>query len=1605
MPLIISRKNKIRKFKKRHLSALLLAVLFCIALYRAYNIVYHFRKISFKSLKIDSIEILNNPDIPSELENSRSNGFSHLKINVNTLFIESICPLYLEFGDITGEIVSEASDSKIKISMDRLAFIKKGSFAFMAALKLTNFDLKTSVCEFLSSDTTLSLKFYVKARFCFIPLCFYKKLTLKRSDFRAAPKNKLDLDFLTIKSEKEPCPCIKIGIKKSHLSQLTRANPEFAFYVGILKLDFSGILVKRLIINSFHSSCYYETDGILKVPNELSTCYLDSEMPYKHYASTFVPGIVDDKSSDVVFYFMTVQLTRYFENINCDSSMPPSFNLVLNNTSLYTVDELLPESTDFLVQPALEEVLMSNDKNQNVRSMNRREYNQKIVLFKFKEHNGSDLDGAPPNNDPGFFDFSYFIRRYLFSNNVMKFDLAISSNSLLYELLEYIYDLIELKLEFSIKVGDNNVAEAEVGTEKSFFLNRNDFGDVLSFKIKFQENIEFSKVDLENVTLKLQSFTVNEYTEKLDKLLGVIINYNQGITFRSENYKLLIWKFSQKSRLFDNYDIEHDVAESRDKKFIIMKSKVDISEFGTSRRFLSKQKSSLFDYNKFYSKMNAKKIEIEGYMENLIVKENNEANMKNVSRLYSVGTMQMSAKGQSNFVILETPRFSLRIRTPNIRTVTVFPASKFLIFLKSGKKYGKLKAETKGILRKIKVEFNEIFDHFSKNEIFIEINDSIKFKCIPEQFRKKQVSDLSPLVIDFKKVNNQIEKQRAIKNQDPSLLTVFFPFELSFLHQGKDANFLGLRLRHVIRKDADDYTTLASYTGLDFLYNHGFQQSECISIANRARKDRKAIRNIFRTTKLSFPLNFGMMVPLICEADDFEIVMAYNGEDTVFYCNKPADIRINIALPGRKYRNSFDFTADFIKNTHLCCLSDFIAGLAMSIGRKVTIRDYSMENYKNVIDLSIVAGHNKDEKDSLNISLKMPLLTFELPNFFFLNLNDIFSLESDSGDFVSKLEIMRNGDQAQITLNATWNTLFNSHTNRYYLKSQNQHLTASFDTSVMDMLYKLTNLIKFCLENRNVRSVNWEYSYQTNEVKAMGFRDEDAFPEIFYEDYQTNGDFEDTCAKPVIDLEILKVDYSNSKLSGEIKIWSDNLAENVGFFINYILKNLPSRIVENNVTIQLKAENMCSIFYLKDEIRYLGFEKLDFYTEKKATIVLQPSVSLDHVDEHNFENFKKSLNGQMDNFIVVDFEFLYPELPILENLDLANVRTTYFLEPFISNFLDLKAFLQIHSIYTYTLSLVKNKISKSISGIADGISRLASRLLYLGDYAEDLVSDDRIKVSYDREDHIIYLKVKSPFSLNFIGDPLYFTLSCGHVFAPTIKFSGPLICSSYEDFCNGYSIQIPINIPNPVWGIFENIESQKALVSSEFYSKIDKIYKSSLEKDMKEDKIGFQRSVKAFLIHKDGIHVLVDGYCKPKGVLSSLLGGAITSCSDIFNIGQTKIILRKFYTSENLLNDNISSEFYILGTILYHNTVDSLDDMDFYTFISLICNGLIKSWGSFDEISLFINTDKANENSKIRKPCVKGLSKEEWDRIYDTSKTVQLYFCKPKQLSSFKLVK
>jgi len=71
---------------------------------------------------------------------------------------------------------------------------------------------------------------------------------------------------------------------------------------------------------------------------------------------------------------------------------------------------------------------------------------------------------------------------------------------------------------------------------------------------------------------------------------------------------------------------------------------------------------------------------------------------------------------------------------------------------------------------------------------------------------------------------------------------------------------------------------------------------------------------------------------------------------------------------------------------------------------------------------------------------------------------------------------------------------------------------------------------------------------------------------------------------------------------------------------------------------------------------------------------------------------------------------------------------------------------------------------------------------------------NNIKFLCKKEDHILYIDLKYPYIVNFVGNPLYLVLAGGDVFLPRIKFSGMLIPQSYEDFSNGYTIQIPVNM-------------------------------------------------------------------------------------------------------------------------------------------------------------------------------------------------------------------
>ena len=767
-----------------------------------------------------------------------------------------------------------------------------------------------------------------------------------------------------------------------------------------------------------------------------------------------------------------------------------------------------------------------------------------------------------------FLDSNYLLRNFVFDENIVKFDLVTNKDSSLCSLVKQLTKSVKIGFGFAVGLGSTTIAKANIRLSNNF-SDAGSFENIVSFDAAFEKNIAFSKDDLECLKIKLENIERKEGSIfAINGLLRVEINFKTGmLCFMCENRKLFGFKFGKGG---SDYDIEHEFSELGNKMFVQIKSKCDISELGSSRILYDYARSPGFEYKQAQSRINDLKSKIEERMAGLLADDGEDVNVNNVrdvfnikqdSKLVSKHAHTRSPAPQEtveSFLAFKTPELSIRFRNSNIRAVTTFHQSTFLIFPKSGKKFGILCATTAAIVKKIEALGKTVAEHYLKDKISIEINDSIKFDIVPESFTDKPHSAKRPTIPN--PVNTYSGKEQA-----KPVSFVFLPLDISFSHRDDgNADYLGIRLKHQNAKNC------ANFVCFDFLQNFGFQERQRRSVVNGAGK--KMIRNIFKAKRISLTANCGSMAALMGSIDDFELVVAYNGEDVGCYLNSPTDIKFNFALPDRKYDNPADFTSDFLQDSALGCLVDFVVAKGLKCPAANANDEHCLiEN--NQINLNVGMSHAGD-KDKVRCALQVPFVTFNLPSNIHLDLYDTLAVESE--DFSLNLSIKKAQEHFEVVFDCSWKTDIDSRLAEYSLKAQNR-VVFDFCTSGAEIFDRLGRLIKFLSQSAGIKTGLWEFDYDKNEIGRMNFRDND----VFANSQPPQPQSEDGCP-PVLDLEALALEYIDDNFTGEVKVWSDKIAKNIGNCIYSILQNLHPRKLNNSLSIHLKIENLLSVLYVED---------------------------------------------------------------------------------------------------------------------------------------------------------------------------------------------------------------------------------------------------------------------------------------------------------------------------------------------------------------------------------------------------------------------------------------
>ncbi|ELA42126.1 uncharacterized protein VICG_00767 [Vittaforma corneae ATCC 50505] len=302
MPLIIQRKSSKFTLKKRYITLLCIIISFSIMLYRAYYVVYHFRALRLGKLALEQVNIIKKPE--NNVKN-KTGGPLYIEVTMNVS--KCTCPVFLEMSDINGALFLDeksydSSAESLRIAISNIKFDKQKPFIFKAVLEFTNVSFNTPILDLYSLDFSIEVSFLIRARFCFLPLCFPKILRRKKSELLIKGGDSVNPSFLSMRLHKlNDIPCIQLGIKKKFFSILN-SDSKFTFNVGCIKLSFDGIASFSILVTSFSTEDYLIKNDTRVVS---SFEYLTNIIPGEQLSNT------EDPDDSIVFYFINIPLYNF----------------------------------------------------------------------------------------------------------------------------------------------------------------------------------------------------------------------------------------------------------------------------------------------------------------------------------------------------------------------------------------------------------------------------------------------------------------------------------------------------------------------------------------------------------------------------------------------------------------------------------------------------------------------------------------------------------------------------------------------------------------------------------------------------------------------------------------------------------------------------------------------------------------------------------------------------------------------------------------------------------------------------------------------------------------------------------------------------------------------------------------------------------------------------------------------------------------------------------------------------------------------------------------------------------------------------------------------
>ncbi|KAM0681810.1 hypothetical protein GINT2_000327 [Glugoides intestinalis] len=596
MPLMIRRDNTKFTFRKRYFILSFSIIAFSIMVYRACFIAYYFNAIRLGKFKIEKINLVQDKgDYELAFSNTDAKPFS---VEVKMNFSKCMCPLFLEIMDIKASLFlnksTDSTKSLLQIAVSDIKLEKKKPFEFRAKAKFKNINFSTPVLDLLSIDFIVEFSFIIRARFCYIPLCFSKVISRKKSDIIKKSGNTLNLNFLSTRLHRlDDVPCLQIGIKKKFFSTLNSESP-FTFDVGCIKTSFEGFLNFFLLITSFSTDKYTEFGDDPLTANTFEE--LTSIIPGEH----IIRGKGPDDS--VVFYFIHIPIsnfanlvqatirisdnTRKFLRIKMVSALllPPG------NTEKYTsfLSESLKRSEGVCFD--IEEQKAFNV----IRIINKVSSPEAIGLYRWKvmpefvdtwSLYKLVLMKATSDKIQSNLNFNMSLYEWKNRKNGVSFKMGLYSDHPLWVLLSSLFHADELinnsifKTSFSFEVALYNVPYINI----SFSLVKSQPGDkfqnIFTVNLKVVKKLLLRLEDICHLQIRPKSFKFGKYIVVVENIIALSADYPKSINLIDPcgaSFPIYHFKKDQEHSIIANHIVRNYPASN----FLKIDTSVDTSTYG-----------------------------------------------------------------------------------------------------------------------------------------------------------------------------------------------------------------------------------------------------------------------------------------------------------------------------------------------------------------------------------------------------------------------------------------------------------------------------------------------------------------------------------------------------------------------------------------------------------------------------------------------------------------------------------------------------------------------------------------------------------------------------------------------------------------------------------------------------------------------------------------------------------------------------------------------------------------------------------------------------------------------------------------------------------------